>query len=70
MVGVPSSDSSLVIYSLSQANLFININLPGGTIPPQFSVPKQYVNSEFTAAIVMPPIVQLTITNDSPVTGK
>jgi len=45
-------------------------NLPGGTIPSQFSVPKRYVNSEFPVVIGVPPTVQMTVTNDGLVTSK
>jgi len=41
------------------------VNIPGVTTPPQFSIAKWYVNSEFPVAIGAPPTVQLTVTNDS-----
>ena len=39
-------------------------------IPPQFSVPKWYINSEFPVAIVAPHIANLTTTNDNLMIGK
>jgi len=48
----------------------VEISLHGGTIPPQFFVPKHYINREFPVAFGTPPIVQLTMTNDSLTTGK
>ena len=47
-------------------------NVPGGTIPPQFSVRKGYIKSiAFPVAVGGPPIGlgQLTVTNDSLMTG-
>jgi len=41
------------------------VNLPGGMIPPQFSVSKRYVRWELTAATGMPSSAQMTMTNMS-----
>ena len=50
--------------------LLVLFNLCGGMSLPQFSVPKQYINGEFPVAIGLPPIVELTVTNDSLVMGR
>jgi len=43
---------------------------PGVTTPPQFSVLRQFVNSQFAIAIGTPPKVPLTTTNDNLMTGN
>jgi len=55
----PCSDKP-VLHSLSP--LQPRFNLPGGMIPPQFSVQKWYINWELLAATCIPPSTQLTTT--------